>query len=99
MGEWIRSGAWIPFLSAIGVIVSVVLTAFAWGLRDAQERALKTWKELAEARDETIKELKAEQEEMQNEIHLLRTELKLHQETTKQAIDELIAGFARAKEI
>lgn len=98
MGEWIRSGAWIPVLSFIAVVVSVVLFALAWGGRDAQEKAVKAWRELAEGYEATITELTKELNETKAEVHELRAELAAHQKSTKQAIDELIAGFARAGE-
>lgn len=98
MTEWIRTGAWIQVASFLGVVFSTVLFAIAWGSRDAQKRAVATWRELAEGRDETIEELKDELEKTKNELRELRAELHADRLATKKAVDELIQGFTRAIE-
>jgi ribosomal protein L29 len=98
MNEWIRTGAWIPVASFLSVVVSIVLYALAWGSRDAQQKAVTTWRDLAEGRDETIEELKEELDRTKEEVRELRAELHADRLSTRKAIDELIQGFTRALE-
>jgi cell division protein FtsB len=86
----------IPLASFAALVVSIFFFAKTKGQKDAMQSTIDTYKGLADARKAQIEDLEEQHKELLDEVRDLRYGINMQKEVMCTAIDELVAGFARA---